>query len=100
MAEPPKKPLKPAIEPATKSQIDDQSEFESELVSSLSDVLDLLALQVEHLQTSLDFLRLSEDAVERDERIRWHVRQIDLRQDRMDEVKSMILAKNQDQQLH
>lgn len=96
MAEPPKKPQQPAIE----SEHDDPSELEGELISSLSDVLDLLALQVEHLQTSLDFLRLSEDAVERDERILWHVRQIDLRQDRMDEVKAMILAKDRDQELH
>ena len=71
---------------------DEPDELEAELNRSLGDVLDLLAGQVEYLKESLEFLRLSRDVEDRDAKIRWHVQQIDLRQDRMDEIKAMILA--------
>ena len=71
---------------------DESDELEAELNRSLGDVLDLLASQVEYLKESLEFLRLSSDVEERDAKIRWHVQQIDLRQDRMEEIKVMILA--------
>lgn len=88
MAEHPKKEdASAASEP-----IEDPQDLEAELNRSLGDVLDLLGNQVEYLKESLEFLRLSEDVKDRDARIRWHVHQIDIRQDRMDEIKAMMLT--------
>lgn len=74
---------------------EDEPGLEGALNTSLSDVLDLLANQVAHLKASLALLRQMPDAQDRDARIRWHVHQIDQRQDRMDEIKAMIMARGQ-----
>jgi len=65
--------------------------IEEEINTSLDEVLDLLALEVERLKTALDYYRLSNHP-DKDEFIRWHVSQIDLRQDRLEEIKTMILG--------
>ena len=78
---------------------DEPDDLEAELNRSLGDVLDLLASQVEYLKESLEFLRLSEKVEDREAKIRWHVQQIDLRQDRMDEIKAMMLA-GDDSEVH
>lgn len=85
MAEPPDDQPVPERQPG----------LEDALNTSLGDVLDLLANQVAHLKLSLELLRQTPDATDRDARIRWHVQQIDLRQDRMDQIKAMILARGQ-----
>ena len=70
-------------------------DFEDEVNTSLDEVLDLLAQEVERLQVALEFYRLS-DHPEKDKLIRWHVQQIDARQDRLEEVQSMILSQGGD----
>jgi|GEM_PF-2337207 len=60
---------------------------------SLEDVLELLAKEVERLQASLDFYR-SSDHPSKQALIRWHVQQIDARHDRLDEIRQMILSRN------
>ena len=68
-----------------------QVDADAELNTNLHEVLDLMSQQVERLKASLEFFRLS-DHQNKDEIIRWHVREIDERQDRMDELKALILA--------
>ncbi len=70
-------------------------DFEEEVNTSLDEVLDLLAQEVERLQVALEFYRLS-DHPEKDKLIRWHVQQIDARQDRLEDVKAMILSQGGD----
>ena len=72
-----------------------EPDLEGELNTSLMDVLDLLGREVARLQEALNFYRMSEVA-DKDAIIRWHVREIDARHDRMAEVKSMILAADDD----
>ncbi len=71
------------------------ADLEGELNTSLMDMLDLLGREVARLQEALEFYRMSEVA-DKDAIIRWHVQQIDARHDRMAEVKSMILASDDD----
>ena len=78
---------------------EEPADLEAELNRSLGDVLDLLASQVEYLKESLEFLRLSDKVDDRDAKVRWHVQQIDLRQDRMEEIKAMMLARD-DNEVH
>ena len=66
--------------------------LEAEINTSLDEVLDLLAQEVERLQAALEFYRLSEHP-DKEQLIRWHVQQIDARQDRLDDIKAMILAR-------
>ncbi len=70
----------------------------SDLNASLDEVLDLLALEVERLKESLEFYRLSEHP-DKEQLIRWVVQQIDLRQDRLEDIKALILARD-DNLLH
>lgn len=69
--------------------------FEGEINTSLDEVLDLLAQEVERLKVALEFYRLSE-LPDKDAHIRWHVQQIDARQDRLDDLKQLILARGGD----
>ena len=66
-----------------------------QLNTSLDEVLDLLAEEVERLKESLEFYRLSEHP-EKEQLIRWVVQQIDMRQDRLEDIKAMILARDDD----
>ena len=61
-----------------------------EINLDLDEVLDLLAQQVERLKLALEYYRQS-DLPDRQARIIWHVKQIDARQDRMEELKALIL---------
>ena len=85
MAAPPDKPAAP----------DKGEQPPEDLDLSLEDVLDLLANEIERLQISLDTYRLS-DHPSKQSLIRWHVQQIDARHDRLDEIKQMILNRNND----
>lgn len=73
----------------------DTDAFDGEINTSLLEVLDLLAQEVERLKVALEFYRLSEHP-EKDQLIRWHVQQIDQRQDHLEDIKSLILAKGDD----
>ena len=75
-----------------------QQDADDELNTNLHEVLDLMSQQVERLKVSLDFFRLAEHE-NKEQIIRWHVREIDERQDRMDELKALILAEG-DADLH
>ena len=66
--------------------------FESEINTSLDEVLDLLAQEVERLQVALEYYRLSEHP-DKEQLIRWHVQQIDARQDRLEDIKALILSR-------
>ena len=77
---------------------DPTSDDAHELNASLDEVLDLLALEVERLKESLEFYRLSEHP-DKEQLIRWVVQQIDLRQDRLEDIKALILARD-DNLLH
>lgn len=72
-----------------------QDNIETEINTSLDEVLDLLAQEVERLQVALEFYRLSDHA-DKEKLIRWHVQQIDTRQDRLEDIKSLILAGGKD----
>jgi hypothetical protein len=83
MAAPPDKPAAP----------DNGEPPPEDLDLSLEGVLDQLANEIERLQLSLDTYRLS-DHPSKQALIRWHVQQIDARHDRLDEIKQMILKRN------
>ena len=70
----------------------DADAFEAEINTSLDEVLDLLAQEVERLQVALEFYRLGEHS-DKERLIRWHVQQIDDRQDRLEDIKDLILAR-------
>ncbi|MEE9253723.1 MAG: hypothetical protein V3U43_02200 [Pseudomonadales bacterium] len=54
---------------------------------SIDDVIELLEREIERLKASLEFYRLS-DSANRDEQIRIHIRQIDQRQDTLEDLRS------------
>lgn len=62
---------------------------------TLQDMLSLMAQEVERLQVSLEYFRLT-DHPDKEERIRWHVMEIDRRQDRLEELKALILQTSDD----
>ena len=81
-------PDKPALPGAGEQQPEDYD-------LTLEGVLELLAKEIERLQVSLDTYRVS-DHPSKQALIRWHVQQIDARHDRLDEIKQMILNRNND----
>ncbi len=70
-----------------------EDDLEGAINASLADVLDLLGRQVEQLSESLAYYRAT-DHPARDQITRWHVQEIDLRHDRMDEIKALIFAQD------
>ncbi len=60
---------------------------------SLEQVLQLLAKEVERLKKALEYYRQS-DRPDREDLMRWHVQRIDERQDRMEEIKNLIVARD------
>ena len=86
------KPVSPTDDEADTQQAEESTpELESALNNSLEDVLNLLTQQVEKLHASLAFVRMSE-RTDKQTLERWHVQQIDQRQDRIAEIQAMILA--------
>ncbi|MCA9233412.1 MAG: hypothetical protein H6993_03015 [Pseudomonadales bacterium] len=59
---------------------------------TLDDVIGLLEGEIERLKTALQTYRLL-DHPRKAEIIRWHVRNLDARQDRLDELRAMLLAR-------
>ncbi|NOX50040.1 MAG: hypothetical protein GXP16_05815 [Gammaproteobacteria bacterium] len=72
-----------------------EEEVPEEVNASLIDVLDLLAQEVERLKVGLEWCRLSQHA-DKERLISWYVQQIDMRQDRLEEMKAVILASGDD----
>ena len=66
-------------------------DLDTELNTSLHDVLDLMAREVERLQNNLEYFRLSNHP-QKEQLIRELVSEIDERHDRMDQLKGMLLA--------
>jgi uncharacterized small protein (DUF1192 family) len=66
-------------------------ELEEQLNTSLNDVLDLLAHEIERLKAELEFYRLSQHP-EKARLERLYVERIDARQDRLEEIKALIMA--------
>ena len=58
---------------------------------ALSNVLDLMGQEIERLKLALETYRQS-DHPDKDELVRWHVREIDERQDRLESLKQIYLA--------
>lgn len=79
----------------TPTDDDPQPPEDAEQNRSLDDVLALMAAEVDRLQTALEYFRLSEHP-DKEAIIRWHVQQIDRRQDRLEELKALILAERGD----
>ena len=62
---------------------------------SLQGVLTLMAEEVERLKVALEYFRLT-DHPDKEERIRWHVMEIDRRQDELEDLKALILKTSDD----
>ena len=63
-----------------------------QLERSIDEVVSLLESEIERLKVSLETYRLSNNP-KRDEIIRWHVRTLDERQDSLDELRELLLAR-------
>jgi len=72
--------------------VSDRSDYEAHLNRSLDDVISLLEREIRRLRESLETYRLS-DHPERSEIIRWHVRTLDERQDALEQLQAMLLAR-------
>ncbi len=66
-------------------------EDEDNINTSLAQVMDLLAQEIERLKLALETHRLSEHP-QKQALVRWHVQQIDARQDRLEEIQRLYLA--------
>jgi|GEM_PF-1860604 len=77
-----------------------ESALPDDLELTLDDVILLLAREVERLKEALATWRQL-DHPRKDEIIRWHVRRLDERQDKLDDLKTMLLARREaDRNLH
>lgn len=76
--------------------VNDRSDYEAHLNQSLDDVIAMLEREIRRLKESLETYRLSQHP-KRNEIIRWHVRSLDERQDALDELRTMLLAQQNDQ---
>lgn len=75
--------------------MNDRSDYEAHLNRSLDDVIALLEREIRRLKESLETFRLSEHP-DRNEIIRWHVRTLDERQDALERLRAMLLARQDD----
>lgn len=71
---------------ASTSEIADE-----EVNQSLDDVVEMLTCEIERLKLSLETIRLSEHP-DKQNIIRWHVRTLDERQDRLEELRVLLQA--------
>lgn len=77
-----------------------ESALPDDLELTLDDVTALLAREIERLKEALSTWRQL-DHPRKDEIIRWHVRTLDERQDKLEDLKTMLLAKREaDRELH
>ena len=71
---------------------DRDPELPDELELTLDDVIVLLMREIERLKAALGTWRVL-DHPRKDEIIRWHVRTLDERQDKLEDLKTMLLAR-------
>jgi len=77
-----------------------QSALPDDLELTLDDVTVLLAREIERLKEALIAWRQL-DHPRKDDIIRWHVRSLDERQDKLDDLKAMLLARREaDREVH
>lgn len=79
----------------TSSSVNDRSDYEAHLNRSLDDVIAMLEKEIRRLKESLETYRLSEHP-KRGEIIRWHVRTLDERQDALEQLRTMLLAQQRE----
>ena len=84
-----------ADEAGRPTSADADADAEVEVNRSLHDVLDLMAHKTERLKVVLDYYRLVE-LPDKDARIRQLIAEIDRRQDKLDELKRLILETRDD----
>ncbi len=75
--------------------VNDRSDYEAHLNRTLDDVIGLLEREIRRLKESLETYRLSKHP-RRAEIIRWHVRTLDERQDAIERLRTMLLARQDD----
>ncbi len=80
------KPAKFTEAAETTSEIADE-----EVNQSLDDVVEMLTCEIERLKLSLETIRLG-DHPDKQNIIRWHVRTLDERQDRLEELQVLLQA--------
>lgn len=71
----------------------DDNEYDAHLNRSLDDVIDLVEREIERLKESLETYRLSNHP-NRNDIIRWHVRNLDERQDALESLQAMLSARH------
>lgn len=71
----------------------DDNEYDAHLNRSLDDVIDLVEREIERLKESLEAYRLSNHP-NRNDIIRWHVRNLDERQDALESLQAMLSARH------
>lgn len=79
----------------TSSSVNDRSDYEAHLNRSLDDVIAMLEREIRRLKESLETYRLSEHP-KRNDIIRWHVRTLDERQDALEQLRTMLLAQQRE----
>lgn len=75
------------------------TDSEENLNRSLDDVIELLGREIERLKESLEIYRLSKHP-NRQEIIRWHVRTLDERQDKLEELQALLIAERDSLGVH
>lgn len=75
--------------------MNDRSDYEAHLNRSLDDVIAMLEREIRRLKESLETYRLSEHP-KRNDIIRWHVRTLDERQDALEQLRTMLLAQQRE----
>ncbi|MDZ7670097.1 MAG: hypothetical protein U5Q16_11990 [Gammaproteobacteria bacterium] len=75
--------------------MNDRSDYEAHLNRSLDDVIAMLEREIRRLKESLETYRLSAHP-KRGEIIRWHVRTLDERQDALEQLRTMLLAQQRE----
>jgi len=73
--------------------VTDENDYEAHLNRSLDDVIDLVEREIERLKESLETYRLSNHP-NRNDIIRWHVRNLDERQDALESLQAMLTARH------
>ena len=74
--------------------VDERSDREAHLNRSLDDVIALLEREIRRLEESLETYRLSNHP-KRGEIIRWHVRELDERQDALERLQAMLAGEQE-----
>lgn len=75
--------------------MNDRSDYEAHLNRSLDDAIAMLEREIRRLKESLETYRLSEHP-KRNDIIRWHVRTLDERQDALEQLRTMLLAQQRE----